>query len=103
MIGVAAWIATPAIAFEIFLLLRAKVRITAEGVSLYGRNQLPWQDVLSAKRYSIPIFPYLVVKRRHGLAWWIPLYFRGDRDLSTTLAQSAPPNHPIRTALCTPP
>jgi hypothetical protein len=100
-VALAAAVGVPVVAFEALLLLRFKVRINEEGVLLYGRNWLPWPDVLSAKRYSVPVFPYLVVKRRRGIRWWIPLYFEGERDFTVTLVQNAPPNHPIRTALST--
>jgi hypothetical protein len=100
-LGLAAVVGAPFVTFEAVLLLRFKVRVNDDGVVLYGRHRLPWSDVLAAKRYSIPIFPYLVVRRPRGFAWWIPLYFQGERDLAQVLIDKSPPNSPIRLALST--
>jgi hypothetical protein len=67
-LDLAAAVAAPFIALGMFLLRRFTVRVNVEGVLLYGRHWLPWSDVLGAKRYSLPVFPYLVVTRRRDQA-----------------------------------
>jgi len=80
---------------------RLTVFVGKDGVLLYGRHWLAWSDVVSAKRFKVPFFPYLIVKRREGPRWWIPLYFIGKNsdDIRSGLLNCAPDDNPVTVAL----
>jgi hypothetical protein len=85
--------------FYLILARLMTIRVDDDGVSLYGANWLPWVDIVAARRWSLLGLPYLIVSRRRGWSWWIPLYFRAEEDLEYALLEWAPPENPIRSAL----
>lgn len=69
------------------------------GLTLYHINHLQWPEVISARVRRIGFLPHLEVRPRHGMRWWVPLYFTGPRDLRRLLLDVTPPESPIHRAL----
>jgi hypothetical protein len=72
------------------------VQVRPDGVKLYSLWWLPWSDVCEVRYIRLLGLPYLYVKRCRWWAWWIPLYFVGDRDLAQAIFDAAPSGHPFR-------
>ncbi len=82
-----------------FTLFNFVLDVHPEGLRLYHVNRLVWSDIRSARTRRVLFLPYLVLQRKRGMQWWVPLYFTGPVDLREALRQAVPPEHPIRTAL----
>ena len=76
--------------------LLAVVAISDEGIVLYRVNRLSWSNIVTVRRVSVLGLPYLLITRKKGFRWWLPLYFRGDRSIEAALAEKAPIGNPIR-------
>ena len=72
------------------------VAISDEGIVLYRVNRLSWSNIATVRRVSVLGLPYLLVTRKKGFRWWLPLYFHGDRPIEAALAEKAPIGNPIR-------
>src|SRR5439155_25520590 len=72
--------------------------IRDDGMTLYRVNRLKWDEVHSARLIRIPGLPYMIVRRRKGLFrwWWVPLYFKGTRDVRAVILERCPKDNPIR-------
>ena len=72
--------------------------IRDDGITLYRVNQLKWDNVHNASLIRIPALPYMIVRRRTGLfRWWfVPLCFKGARDLRAVILERCPKDNPIR-------
>jgi len=76
--------------------LLAVVAISDEGIVLYRVNRLSWSNIVTVRRVSVLGLPYLLITRKKGFRWWLPLYFHGDRPIEAALAEKAPIGNPIR-------
>ena len=76
-----------------------EVVVRDEGIVMYRLNRLTWPEIESARVRRVVGLPYLHIRRRHGMSWWLPLYFRGDRDIRLALSERAPEAHPIPVSL----
>lgn len=76
--------------------LLAVVAINDGGIVLYRVNRLSWSNIVTVRRVSVLGLPYLVITRKKGFRWWLPLYFRGNRPMEAALAEKAPIGNPIR-------
>jgi hypothetical protein len=72
-----------------------KLIVHDDGIVMYRLNRMMWSEVQSARFRRVVGLPYLHVRRQHGMAWWLPLYFRGARDLRCALIERAPEGNPI--------
>ena len=72
------------------------VSVAEEGLILYRVNQLRWSQVSGVQRARLLGLPYLVISRRNGGRWWLPLYLRGLPRLERALAEKAPIGNPLR-------
>ena len=72
--------------------------IRDDGMTLYRVNHLKWDEVRNARLIRIPGLPYMIVRRRKGLFrwWWVPLYFKGARDVRAAILERCPKDNPIR-------
>jgi len=72
--------------------------IRDDGMTLYRVNHLKWDEVRNARLIRIPGLPHLIVRRRKGLFrwWWVPLYFKGARDVRAVILERCPKDNPIR-------
>ena len=77
----------------------SSVEITKDGLALYKINRLKWQDITSAKRTSFLGLPYILLRRKKGTTWWLPLYYVGESNFQTTLLNVIPSDNPIRDSL----
>ena len=71
------------------------IEIGPDGVRLYRKNMLLWEDVDSVRVRNLFGLRYLFVKRHKGMNYWIPLYFRGNKPIEVSLQKYAPPQNPI--------
>ena len=71
------------------------VEINSEGIRLYRINMLRWDDVDSASVRNLVGLRYLLVKRRKGVNYWIPLYFKGDIRIEDAIRENAPTDNPL--------
>ncbi len=88
-----------AVQFALVLVLErllAVVAISDEGIVLYRVNRLSWSNIVTVRRVSVLGLPYLLITRKTGFRWWLPLYFHGDRPIEAALAEKAPIGNPIR-------
>lgn len=60
---------------------------------------MEWGEVIGAKLGNIIGLRYLILTRKKGMDWWLPLYFKGEKSIQSTLIDLAPSNSPIRLAL----
>ncbi len=72
------------------------VSVAEEGLILYRVNQLRWSQVSGVQRARLLGLPHLVISRRNGGRWWLPLYLRGMPRLERVLAEKAPIGNPLR-------
>jgi hypothetical protein len=80
----------------VILRLLSVVAISDEGIVLYRVNRLSWSNIATVRRVSVLGLPYLLIARKKGFRWWLPLYFHGDRPIEAALAEKAPIGNPIR-------
>ncbi len=76
-----------------------RLSVRDDGIVMDRWNRMTWSDVQSARFRRVVGLPYLHVQRHHGLPWWLPLYFRGARDLRHVLIERAPEGKPIPACL----
>ena len=69
--------------------------INSKGINLYRVNKLVWSDITEAKLTSFVGLPYILIKRKKGMKWWLPLYFKGNLTVKDALINSAPKENPI--------
>lgn len=84
-------VAALALLFSLFT-----VSVAEEGLVLYRVNQLRWSQVSGVQRARLLGLPHLVISRRNGGRWWLPLYLRGMPRLERALAEKAPIGNPLR-------
>jgi len=72
------------------------VDVSPRGLSLYVVNRAVWADIVAAARARFFGLDYLKLRLRSGRTWWIPLYFRGEADMRSTLESFAPDGHPVK-------
>lgn len=85
--------------FTILMVTVSVVSIGDTGLVLNRSWRLAWSDIVSARRISFFGLPYILVKRRRGFTWWLPLYFLGARSMELALAARAPEGNPVRVAV----
>ena len=66
------------------------------GIRLYRVNSLVWSDITNAKKVKFLGLPYILITRRKGMRWWLPLYFLGERPIEDSLKDKSPIGNPIR-------
>ena len=69
--------------------------INSKGIKLYRVNKLVWSDITDAKQTSFVGLPYILIKRKKGMKWWLPLYFKGNLTVINALINNAPKENPI--------
>jgi hypothetical protein len=105
--GLGAWLAWPRpqalipLAAELLLALALlfslfTVTVGADGLVLFRVNHLRWSQVADVRRARLLGLPHLVIARRNGGNWWLPLYLRGLPRLQRALAEKAPIGNPLR-------
>jgi hypothetical protein len=72
------------------------VAISNEGIVLNRINWLSWSNIAAVLRVSVLGLPHLLITRKTGFRWWLPLYFHGKRPIEAALAEKAPIGNPIR-------
>lgn len=72
------------------------VVVSQSGVVLNRVNRARWQDLTAARRVTVLGLPYLLVQRRKGLRWWIPLYLSRPEEFRRSLIANAPLGNPLR-------
>ena len=75
------------------------MEVNENGLVLYKVNRLKWHEITSAKRTSFLGLPYILLKRKKGFTWWLPLYFVGDANLQATLLNVVPNGNPLKNSL----
>ena len=76
-----------------------RLSVRDDGIVMYRLNRMTWSDVQSARFRRVVGLPYLHIQRHHGVPLWLPLYFRGARDLRHVLIERAPERNPIHACL----
>ena len=56
---------------------------------------MKWEDVIAARKMNAFGLKYLLVTRRKGMKWSIPLYLVGPAPIETVLKEKAPTENPI--------
>tara|TARA_R110002049_G_C9077209_1_gene555337 strand:+ start:54 stop:455 length:402 start_codon:yes stop_codon:yes gene_type:complete len=84
------------IVFSAMFLMISNVSINKDEISLYYINKLEWHNIKSVKSKSVFGLPYLLITRKSGLNWWLPLYLSGSRSMLVALAEWAPENNPLK-------
>lgn len=72
------------------------------GVQFNFANFLFWDDVETAKIFSLFGLPYVLVKRKSWtiwIRWWIPLYLSNFEKFKAEVKNFAPPDNPFRIAV----
>lgn len=69
--------------------------ISTEGINLYRVNKLVWADIDEAKNIKIFGLPYVHIKRKKGMNWYVPFYFKGTTSLSEMLLKFVPIDNPL--------
>lgn len=72
------------------------VQVDEEGVVLFRRSRLRWAQVMGVQPSSPLGLRHLVIVRRGGGRWWLPLYVRSRPRLLRALAEKAPIGNPLR-------
>ena len=70
--------------------------VAEEGLILFRVNELRWSQVSGVRAVRLLGLPHLVISRRNGGRWWMPLYLRGMPRLQQALAEKAPIGNPLR-------
>lgn len=101
------WIASDNVVFFLIVLalfvfaecltfLLCTITVSSIGIVLFRVNRASWQDFTAVKRISSFGMPYLLVERRKGHRWRIPLYLAKLGGFHRALASHAPPGNPLR-------
>lgn len=69
------------------------------GIVLYRFYRVSWDEIIQARRWNLFGLNYLVVSRRRGLPWFIPLYYWSRRPMIDALIEKAPPGSVVPAAL----
>lgn len=77
------------------------LEINDNGIILYRRRKIEWDEITSARIVNIIGLPYLLTHRRQGFPVWIPMYFRGPQDLRTMVSAKSPEGNPVNSCLST--
>ncbi|MGH7812540.1 MAG: hypothetical protein ACREQI_00855 [Candidatus Binataceae bacterium] len=74
------------------------VKVRPDGLKLFGRVRLPWNDVRRVELcHSLMFhFPYFRVTRHTGHRISMPLHYVGESDLGHAIMNAAPPGNPFR-------
>ncbi|MDZ4328371.1 MAG: hypothetical protein U1A73_25640 [Pseudomonas sp.] len=72
--------------------------VSDKTVVIYRVYQVKWEDVTGARKIRVMGLPHVLINRRNGNSWWLPLYFRGARGLEQSIVRRAPEGNPIREA-----
>ena len=72
------------------------VVVSRSGIVLYRINRARWQDFTAARRISFLGLPHLMVQRRKGIRWWIPLYLTRAEEFHVAVTANAPVGNPLR-------
>lgn len=83
----------------LFIWLVSVISITSNGIKLYRVNSLVWSDIAEAKITRFIGLPYIHIKRKKGMEWWLPLYFKGNLTVESALINNAPQENPIFKAI----
>jgi len=75
------------------------ITISEKGLVLYKVNTLSWSEIVSAEKKTICGLPYILIGRRKGFKWWLPLYYVGSTDVQDALRKYVPPGNPILEAV----
>lgn len=73
--------------------------VSSTGISLYRVNNLIWTDVDEAIKIKVFGLPYICIKRKKGMNWYVPLYFKGQIPLSEMLLKTVPTDNPLYHAI----
>ena len=71
------------------------IRISNEGIVLYRVNKLVWSDIVETYKYNFFGLPYIRIKRKKGMHWWLPLYFIGENTIKEALLKYVPQNNSL--------
>jgi len=85
--------------FSLAMLLIPTIQINKYGITLYYLNKLSWAEIVEARHISFLGLPYLLIKKPKRLSVWVPLYFMGNRPITTALLAHAPVGNPIHAQL----
>ncbi len=72
------------------------VVVGPDGIVLYRIHRAEWSDFTTANRKDLLGLPYLIVQRREGNRWWIPLYLAKLNEFHLAVATNAPVGNPVR-------
>jgi hypothetical protein len=72
------------------------VSVAPEGLVLFRVNELRWSQVSGVRAVRRFGLPHLIISRRNGGLWWLPLYMGGRARLERALAEMAPIGNPLR-------
>lgn len=87
------------IVFVIFPMWATKLSLRRDGIVLHHFNRLSWTDVTGARVRRFLGLPYLQVRRKRGIPYWIPMFLVGRRPLREALVDAAPVGNPVRECL----
>jgi hypothetical protein len=84
------------LSFGIILFI-SNYKISEKGIRLYYINMLYWENIESVVEKPFLGLPYLLIRRKKGFSWWLPLYFTGERPVHTAFEEWAPKDNPLNT------
>jgi hypothetical protein len=61
--------------------------------------RVKWEDVTGARKIRVLGLPHVLINRRKGNSWWLPLYFRGAGGIEESIVRKVPEGNPIREAV----
>lgn len=76
-----------------------RYEIDKEGIRLSSVFTMKWDEVVSAKKTNLLGLKYLLVTRRKGMNWSIPLYLNGPQPIEVALKEKCPAGNPIHQLL----
>jgi len=76
-------------------IIGSKIHVKDDGIRMYYFNKLKWEQVLFAERRVILGLPYIYITRSNGGNWWLPLYFKGARNIREAIREKAPVANPV--------
>lgn len=75
-----------------------RVTISDEGIQVNYARFVAWNEIVAADFKRFLGFEYIIVKRKKGFKWWVPLYLWTEEIYEHTRIHS-PENNPFRIEL----
>ena len=76
------------------------ISINKDGMKFNLLWKVEWSNIKSVEKTRFFYIPHLIIKRRKGMQFWVPLYYIGETSIKEALLKSVPENNPLHEVAC---